>query len=450
MTLLCMLSTIGPAAQDRPVVFLHGLGSSPETWQATANRLQAALAIQPAVPGLSSRAVYESQAAEVQNGLHGLADNTVAIGHSNGGIVARQWSQGHALSGVVTLGTPHRGAPLVQNLRSYAGFTYQLQSAIASVYGAFSAGCCDYYFLLAAYHPYWGFAYDFAAAAVREVAASVGLSTLVPVSSQMVPGSSYLSGLNATWNLDREAASIPARVGIVSVAHNFYWGGPLRTAFPDWGDALALLRDIARWTMVSSANYLYAVAPPGDFWARETAGRLMNGSFYLLLQDEWWCQAVSMPGFGQCWQNDTVVPVWSQAYPGGLSLLASFDGPAHTQETRMSDAILQSVLMYYVSIPPRQPPPPPPPAGRATVYEHILFEGESFVADLDMSFVGWEWNDRLSSVHVPSGRTVVLYEHADYQGESATLTSDAADLRDYPGPGIDGTWNDVVSSIQVH
>jgi hypothetical protein len=226
----------------------------------------------------------------------------------------------------------------------------------------------------------------------------------------------------------------------------------MRAAFPEYGDTLALYRDIARLGMVVSANIIYGTAAPNDFSAHTIAGWLMAGSFYLSVMDEWWCQAVSTPGFGQCWENDTIVPVWSQAYPGGLSLLASFDGPAHTQETRMSDAILESVLVNHASIPPRQtPPPPPPPAGGdLTVYEHIWFEGESLTTDGHMPFVGWEWNDRLSSIHVPAGRTVVLYEHADFQGQSLALTGDVGDLRDHAGPGIDGTWNDVVSSIQIH
>jgi len=435
-------------AQDRAVAFLHGLQSSPETWEGAAARLGAALRLTPSLPHMSSRAPYEQQAAEAQQQLHYLPAETVAVGHSNGGVVAREWSKSRSLAGIVTLGTPNSGAPLVENLLHYAAFNSHLMSSIVGVYNGFAAGCCDYTFLLSAYHVYWSLTHDFSYYSLRDVATMLGIAAGAPVAPQMTPSSPYLAALNSPSNLARESQSVPLRVGLVSIAHNFYWGGPLRAAFPDHGDWLALVRDIANVTMVSSASYLYAVAPGWDFWAHETANRLMYSSSHLIFQDEFWCQAVSWPGFGQCWQNDTIVPVWSQVYPGGLSLVVSFDGPAHVQETRMSDDILQAVLTHYAAIPRRESDPPGPDAD-LVAYEHIHFQVATLSVTGDVPFVGWDWNDRLSSVHVPPGRTVVLYEHAEYGGESLTLTGDAADLRDYPGPGMDGTWNDAVSSIVV-
>jgi hypothetical protein len=91
----------------------------------------------------------------------------------------------------------------------------------------------------------------------------------------------------------------------------------------------------------------------------------------------------------------------------------------------------------------------PPPAGTVTAYEHLDFTGASLSVPSDMQFVGWDWNDRVTSIRVPAGRTVTLYEHSDFGGQSLTLTSDSGDLRNYSGPGADGTWNDAVSSIRV-
>ena len=52
---------------------------------------------------------------------------------------------------------------------------------------------------------------------------------------------------------------------------------------------------------------------------------------------------------------------------------------------------------------------------------------------------------------------IILYEHANFLGNSAHITSDIRDLRDYTGPCIhdDGNgsvsrdWNDCVSSVRV-
>ena len=50
---------------------------------------------------------------------------------------------------------------------------------------------------------------------------------------------------------------------------------------------------------------------------------------------------------------------------------------------------------------------------------------------------------------------VILYEHANFLGNSAHLTADVADLQDFRGPCISGDdastrdWNDCVSSVRV-
>ena len=52
---------------------------------------------------------------------------------------------------------------------------------------------------------------------------------------------------------------------------------------------------------------------------------------------------------------------------------------------------------------------------------------------------------------------IILYEHANFLGNAAHITSDVRDLRDYTGPCVhdDGSggasrdWNDCVSSVKV-
>jgi len=88
-------------------------------------------------------------------------------------------------------------------------------------------------------------------------------------------------------------------------------------------------------------------------------------------------------------------------------------------------------------------------AQSATFYDDINYGAGSFTAGSDVSFVGWDWNDRISSISVPQGMSVTIYEHSDYGGQSWTLTSDVADLRWFSGPGPDGTWNDQASSIRI-
>ena len=50
---------------------------------------------------------------------------------------------------------------------------------------------------------------------------------------------------------------------------------------------------------------------------------------------------------------------------------------------------------------------------------------------------------------------IILYEHANFLGNSAHLTADTPDLRDFRGPCLHGDdasardWNDCVSSVKV-
>jgi len=442
-------AAVGLSAQDRPVVFVHGLGSSGDTWQGTASRLQSSLAIHAEAPSLSWRSLYESQANELQQRVGGYGADIIAVGHSNGGLVSRQWSRQHPLSGLVTLGSPHRGAPAVTNFYAYAGFNQNLLWSINNVFSGFAVGCCSWQWILSAYGSAWDLAATLATNSMWRVAGSLALNVAAPVTPEMMPGASFLNSINSQSNLSREASQIPVRAGIVSTAHNFYWGGVLRAAFPDDADQLALIRDVAMASLYAASSYLYAAAPFDDAWAFDLAGRLVHAAWYLNVMDEWWCQTVSWVGGGQCWANDTVVPQWSQVYPNGLPIEV-WDGPTHTQETQLSDAVVDWVLTNQLGVRRRGGVTPPASGSSAEVYESVGFSGVSFSVSGDMSFVGWDWNDQISSVHVPPGRTVLLFEHADFGGQSLTLTGDSGDLRDWPGPGSDGTWNDAVSSISVH
>jgi hypothetical protein len=59
-----------------------------------------------------------------------------------------------------------------------------------------------------------------------------------------------------------------------------------------------------------------------------------------------------------------------------------------------------------------------------------------------------DWNDCISSIRVPSGWEVTIFEDDSYEGGSTTLTSDVIDLEDLNGPCGDD-WDDCITAIQV-
>jgi pimeloyl-ACP methyl ester carboxylesterase len=109
-------------AQDQPAVFIHGLGSNSHTWDQAVSRLTPLLAIQPYQVDLDWRALYETQAAQLQQQLGSLPGNVIAVGHSNGGVIARQWNRSRDVGSLITLASPNQGAPFVDHL--FEWFTF--------------------------------------------------------------------------------------------------------------------------------------------------------------------------------------------------------------------------------------------------------------------------------------------------------------------------------------
>lgn len=83
------------------------------------------------------------------------------------------------------------------------------------------------------------------------------------------------------------------------------------------------------------------------------------------------------------------------------------------------------------------------------------------VACLTLLLAGCEGLPSFPTAPSDLARGVSIYEHANFEGESALITTSQRDLKDYDGPcehtdsGSDGTsttsydWNDCVSSIRV-
>ena len=59
-----------------------------------------------------------------------------------------------------------------------------------------------------------------------------------------------------------------------------------------------------------------------------------------------------------------------------------------------------------------------------------------------------DWNDCISSIRIPAGWSLTVYEQDNYAGTSTTLTADVPDLERITGP-CGNDWDDCISSIQV-
>jgi hypothetical protein len=359
-TTLVFWSPASVVAQDQPAVFIHGLTGSGPDWEATASRLRQAVAIEPHLPSLPWREGYDRQASDLHGALGGLSASTVALGHSNGGIVAREWSKHRPLSGIVTIGTPHRGAPLMAAFHRWLNFNDQAPPLLNAALSAFSM-YTDVTWVWTLVEEAVSWTSDFSIWSVVDVAAAVGLDAGLPVGSQMRPYSPYIADLNSAGNLAREAAAVPNRVGIVSIAHNFFWAGPARAAVPERADEIATVLYAAASGLLFWSSYIQITSGWEDIYRFEQAMSLLNIATHLLSVDPYYCRVVSRWDLSACFPNDGVVPDESQRFPFAPNLIIG--GPAHTQEKDHGADALHEALVWYLHVPERGAPPPPPGGG---------------------------------------------------------------------------------------
>ena len=367
LAFLCMLLLSGSArADDRPVVFVHGFNSDGGGWMDTAARLQARTAIEPHVPSLNWRAAIGDQVSELRGRAEyaWLPGSTIAIGHSNGGLVAREWARRGGLGGVMTIGTPHRGVPIMPNFGHWVAFSSNSSWLSSSILMAFSRWT-DWAWTLGYLNEAIGWVLDFSGWSTTYLGLTLGLDRAIPVGGEMHPFSAYLHELNSSDNVSHELSTLSSRVGIVSIAHNYYWAGPARAIAPDHADAIATALYGAAYGMLFWGNYILASADFTDVDSIDQAMSLLALSGHLQSIDPMYCALVSSMDLSSCVPSDGLVPYTSQEYPQApnLYLGQNNDGPVHTRERESSEDVLYYALVNIAGISPRGSAPPGPGSG---------------------------------------------------------------------------------------
>lgn len=359
--LFIALLTLGLApaaqAQDRLTVFLHGFNSNAGTWWGTATRLQGRLQIVPAVPELPWHVPFDAQANHINNLANsaGAPADTVVVGHSNGGLVARQLSTKRPLGGLVSLGSPHLGAPLAQNIQGAAFHYLRTGEQLSTLL-----------WMLGATHTnqYSGIWFSPRMALVRagvavlgavlgqtvnDIAISIWPVVTAPVLTDMRPGSPALSSLNSGGNLGREAAAVPRRVGMVFTARDWWLGAPFVAAAPEkqyWGHG-GVITGIQALEYVR-AYFDYPNFAPWDGVAQSIRIQASMIISNLLIYNSVWCYATTNdPSCSM--STDGVVPTPSQYFPGNAQNVG-FYGPAHVVQKDASADALADVLVNRIGL----------------------------------------------------------------------------------------------------
>ncbi|MCC7123488.1 MAG: hypothetical protein IT178_01465 [Acidobacteria bacterium] len=346
------------AQQDREVVFLHGFASDGDTWRGTADALQQVLRLTAHTPTTRWYTWMEDQANSLQGGYYWLPDNAVAVGHSNGGLVARQWARQRAFDGIVTLGTPHEGALLAQRVFAVLDANMRLYNIMNMASGMIrnpGPGLDEVRPLVLASLLWAG---QLATITVRELTSTLAVSFTAPVIGQMVPGSAFLSSLNSGGNLAREDHDIRRRVGLIFVAHEYWKMGPAVGLRPELQDPAYNATQVAIAALESGAFLLrrYSVWWP----AQQVANLLREGAQILRNIDPMWCWAVTNdPSCAT--SHDGIVSTPAQFYPGGQNY--GYLGVPHVWQTRQGGPMIYDALHRDIGIARRDNPAPGPPPG---------------------------------------------------------------------------------------
>jgi pimeloyl-ACP methyl ester carboxylesterase len=348
------------AAQDVPVVFVHGGFASSDTWREAASRLASTLQISPHLVDLPSTSVFEQQTAVLDAAKGGLPTTTIAVGHSNGGIVSRQWSRSRTLGGILTLGTAHTGLQLSARALDLVNFNYLVYNVAALAAGTASSSPDFAWLIAAGLQAYLSNVQWLSWNTASAVTSSVAVAGYVPLAPQVVPGSSFLTSLNAGSNLAREAGAVRRRVGLVYTAHDYWRAGMAVGLAPGSRETAWAILLVTPPALEYAAAWLDTRYGPTHLLARTFAMRLRSLAGMVRDMDPQWCYAVTGDR-GCSVPHDGIVSVVNQHYPGGMNF--AVNGPAHKEETRKSDGVIASVLTGVMGVVARGAAPPPPSGG---------------------------------------------------------------------------------------
>lgn len=368
--LAILVGSRSEAQSPVPVVMVPGLHEDSTHFSLIAGDLSNALSgIRVLRPSFNTNVTYALQAGTLAQYLAvaGNVDSgaSITVGHSNGGVVARELGRTFGLKGNLTFGTPHGGVPLVPNISAALGFANGALSAFNGLFSDIGALSCYGYL----YYQDWCWNVVLYASLTLDYLVipailNYPIADFLPTSAllnEVTPNSSYLTSLNSSGNLASEANLIRHRAGIVVTTLNYYYGGPLRL-YNSPGTANALGADVvyAGGLAWQAGNWAYAAAdsmmqeflyggefdPYLHYLVSEVANELYNAAFYLLNYEYVWCDLIN-GGVGVCGPSDSFIPVLRQRYPGAQDTIPVTGLWAHTFE--WADQLVIEQIRFSVS-----------------------------------------------------------------------------------------------------
>jgi len=346
-------------AQRQPLVMTHGIRSNASTWDQAAFTLPAAFPVSVRRFTTQWKNPYLSQAHELRDFLFpGLPDTTLAVGHSNGGLVLRQSALINApLRGIATVGSPNFGAPAADAIRkNYMG---DIVSPILIHGQAIS------YVLsppdLADPDEQWYYDYVVASGSnmislVNSILAFAEFDPSYSIWNSMYPTSPFMQDVNSSSSLSVQAQRTPIRASIrtyINDPHQSVWRLAIAQENVAYFEAI---RDFAALVALDAGFYYtnkYCYTQPYQnqpgkcnasslFYDLAADFLLIEGRYCYKMTFEDAAGPIPFP----CFATDAVVPLERQMWgASGFAVPYEVQGPSHTEQPR-SPLVLTAIQSF--------------------------------------------------------------------------------------------------------
>jgi pimeloyl-ACP methyl ester carboxylesterase len=336
-------SSVAPTAafaQRAPLYMAHGIRSGASTWDATASVLRSSYPVEIHRQTTPWKQPYAAQRLSLLPYLAQLPETTIAVGHSNGGIVMRNViRQGTNLRALATVGSPNKGAPAAAAVRD--GAFAEIVLPVASTYGQICYIFCQSAISPAEQYGYYLLELGNAvlAAVVNQFVNFMEFDASFPIWQEMFPSSAFMSDLNSPGTRSLEEQQVLLRANVrtkLSDPESAFW-----SLVPGGEDVRVLLEFLtfdhifrgfdAQATYCTGGSYDPTKCAYAYLWFEQAINYTLIEELYCArIQDE------TARGYAAqtCYDGDGVVPfdrqVWRDA---SFAQDYVVTGPSHIQQT---------------------------------------------------------------------------------------------------------------------
>ncbi len=453
---LSVAAAHGIGAQERNVLFQHGINSGPDTWLSTSLNLEQIFNLRAQRIDTRAAATYEDQADTLLARLwpNSGPGRPFYVGHSNGGVVGRTAAMRSGSTvlwdALITVGSPHTGAPAAGTLRDPAevvwlSYRLSLMAAPIIFYGGLSHDLSFTETALLTVQTY----------TLLELGLNIfapGFNQSVALLDEMKPTSTFMAALNGGANLAAEQSKIATQVSIVSrfVSPDFLF---MKTLLPSpwWQVGASAQVYIAGYDL---DRYFYYVDFAGDdpdepWWdvqeKRSHAYMWLDAFWAWALWDQDWCMAIGAMESEGCGGSDGVVPAKHQVAPGSDRTLDVLN-VGHLYETRSTE-VRNALVQLFTSgastqISLRTGPPPPANGGLSVLISGPLTVGIGTADSWSVAISGA--SGEVALLWSVNGETV-----SGATGQVFSFTNLGTDF-DLQVAAVDAAGQSATASLHVH